>query len=165
VETLGGIVMRDPPQPQFSLKGRTVRSLVRLMEEWHRGLGLVSGGLQWQRSRLRPMTVETPQDDPSAPTLSWELIELTTSTQLQAEGEALQHCVASYARHCWQGGTRIWSLRRRRDATSRSVATVEVNLEKWAVVQARGFRNRLVGGRALQVLRAWAARERLRCPF
>jgi hypothetical protein len=155
--------MRDPPQPQFSLKGRTVRSLVRLMEEWHRGLGLVNGGLQWQRSRLRPLAVEAPHDDPSVPKSSWELIELTTSTQLQAEGEALQHCVASYAQHCWRGSARIWSLRRRCDGTVRSVATVEINVDRCAVVQARGFRNRPVSGQALLVLRTWATRERLRC--
>ena len=47
------------------------------------------------------MVVETPQEDPSAPPVSWELTELTDSAQLRAEGVALQHCVASYSHSCW----------------------------------------------------------------
>jgi hypothetical protein len=162
VDTPEGIVMREPPQPEFSLKGRTARSVLRLMDEWHRELGLVTGGLRWEPSRLRPMVLETPQEDPAAAPVSWELTELTSSAQLRAEGVALQHCVASYSHSCWQGTSRIWSLRRRRDADVRSIVTVEVNPARRTIVQARGFRNRRPSGRALQLVHAWAARENLR---
>jgi hypothetical protein len=57
VDTAEGIVMREPSQPTFSLKGRTARSLLRLMDEWHRNLGLVTGGLKWEPSPLRPMVI------------------------------------------------------------------------------------------------------------
>src|SRR2546428_10695036 len=75
VDTAEGIVMREPPQPQFTLKGRTARSVLRLMGEWHRQLGFVTGGLRWQPSRLRRMVVETPPEDPSQPPMFWELTE------------------------------------------------------------------------------------------
>lgn len=88
VDTVDGIVVREPPQPQFSLKGRTARSVLRLMDEWHRELGLVMGGLKWEPSRLRPMVVEALPEDPSAPPISWELTELTSSAQLRAEAGA-----------------------------------------------------------------------------
>jgi hypothetical protein len=162
VDTAAGIVMREPPQPQFSMKGRTARSVLRLMEEWHRDLGLVTGGLTWEPSRLRPMVLETPQEEPSAPPVLWELTELTNSAQLRAEGVALQHCVASYSHSCWRGASRIWSLRRRRDSDVRSIVTVEVNPARRTIVQARGFRNRRPSGKALQLVQAWAARENLR---
>jgi hypothetical protein len=162
VDTVEGIVMREPPQPQFSLKGRTARSVLRLTDEWHRELGLMTGGLRWEPSRLRPMVLETPQEDPSAPTVSWELTELTNSAQLRAEGAALRHCVASYSHSCWLGASRIWSLRRRRDTDVRPIVTVEVDPKRRAIVQARGFRNRRASGRALQLVQAWAAREKLR---
>jgi hypothetical protein len=162
VDTGDGIVMREPPQPDFSLKGRTARSLVRLMEDWHRSLGLVSGGLSWAPSRFRPMTLEIPQDAPSMPPVTWEVTELTTGAQLQAEGAALHHCVASYAHWCWRGTTRIWSVRRRGPLVSRPVATVEVDVRRRLIVQARGFRNQRVSGRALYVLQTWANREGLR---
>jgi hypothetical protein len=162
VDTAAGIVLREPPQPQFSLKGRTARSVLRLMDEWHRELGLVTGGLRWAPSRLRPMVLETPQEDPTARPVSWELTELTNSAQLRAEGAALQHCVASYSHSCWRGASRIWSLRRRRDSDVRSIATVEVDPVRNTIVQTRGFRNRRTSGKALQLVQAWAAREKLR---
>ena len=162
VDMAEGIVIREPPDPQFSVKGRTARSVLRLMDEWHRELGLVTGGLTWRLSQLRPMEVQTPQEDPSAPPISWELTELTNSAQLRAEGVALQHCVASYSHACWRGSSRIWSLRRRRDSHLRSIITVEVDPARRTIVQARGFRNRRASGRALQLVQTWAARENLR---
>ena len=162
VDTAEGIVMREPPQPQFSLKGRTARSLLRLMDDWHRDLGLVGGGLRWEPSRLRPMVLETAQEDPSAPPVLWELTELTNTAQLRAEGVALQHCVASYSYKCWRGASRIWSLRRRRDTNVRSIVTVEVDPARRMIVQARGFRNRRASGKALDLVQTWAARQNLR---
>ena len=162
VETVDGMVMREPAQPHFSLKGRTPRSLFRLMDEWHRGLGLMTGGLCWQASSLRPMAVEIPRSERSAPPVLWEFTELTNSAQLRAEGAALHHCVASYSLGCWRGGSRIWSLRLRRDSNVRSVITIQVDPKQNAIVQARGFRNRRPSGTALQLLYTWAARENLR---
>jgi hypothetical protein len=165
VDTIDGIVMREPPQPGFSLRGRTARSVLRLMNDWHRELGLVRGGLRWEPSRLRPMAVETLAEDPSAPPTWWELTELTNSAQLRAEGVALQHCVASYSHSCWRGASRIWSLRRRRDSSVRSVVTLEIDPARRTIVQARGFRNRRATGKGLQLVQEWAARERLRLAF
>lgn len=162
VETGDGIVMREPPQPKFSLRGRTPRSLLRLVEEWHHGLGRATGQLSWEPSGLRPMFVEIPRQEPSAAPVSWELTELTNSAQLRAEGAALGHCVASYSHRCRRGASRIWSLRLRHESRVRSAITIEVDPKRNAIVQARGFRNRPAGGKALQLLQAWAARENLR---
>ena len=162
VDTAEGIVMREPPQPEFSLKGRTARSVLRLMDGWHRDLGLVAGGLRWEPSRLRPMVLETPREDPSAPAVLWELTELTNSEQLRAEGVALQHCVVSYSHHCWRGASRIWSLRRRCDTSVRPIVTLEVDPARRLIVQARGLRNRRASGKVLELVQTWAARENLR---
>lgn len=94
VETPDGIVQRDPPQPSFSMKGRTLQSMLRLMQEWHRSLGLANGGLTWAPSPLQPMMIEEPSQDPSAPPSVWQLTELTNGAQLRTEGTALHHCVA-----------------------------------------------------------------------
>ena len=98
VETPDGIVLRNPPQPSFSMKGRTARSMLRLMQGWHRSLGLANGGLTWAPSSLQPMMIEEPSQDPSAPLIVWQLMELTNAAQLQTEGTALHHCVASASR-------------------------------------------------------------------
>ena len=162
VETQDGIVLRDPPQPSFSIKGRTGQSMLRLMQDWHRDLGLANGGLTWTPSPLKPMLIEQPGQDPSAPPIVWELTELTNGAQLRTEGTALHHCVASYADRCWQGTSRIWSLRSRRGAKVRHVLTIEVDMRRRAVIQARGWRNRAASGTPLRLLQDWTLRERLR---
>lgn len=162
VETPDGIVLRDPPQPSFSMKGRTVQSMLRLMRDWHRSLGVGNGGLTWAASRLQPMLMEEPSQDPSAPPMVWQLMELTNGAQLRTEGTALRHCVASYADRCWRGASRIWSLRVRRGERVRHVLTIEVDMNKRAVVQARGWGNRAASGKPLRVLQDWTVRERLR---
>jgi hypothetical protein len=63
VETPDGIVMRDPPQPSFSMKGRAVQSMLRLMQHWHRRLGVANGGLTWTPTALRPLHVLTIEVD------------------------------------------------------------------------------------------------------
>ena len=162
VETPDGIVLRDPPQPSFSMKGRTVQSMLRLMQDWHRSLGLANGGLTWAPSLLQPMMIEEPSQDPLAPPSVWQLMELTNGAQLRTEGTALHHCVASYADRCWRGASRIWSLRVRRGEKVRHVLTIEVDMKRRAVIQARGWGNRGPSGKPLRLLQNWAVRERVR---
>lgn len=162
IDRIGPIVDFIEAQPDFSMKGRTPASVLRLMEQWHRGLGLVTGGLSWERSRIEAMRHSMPAQDPQDPPVLWEFVELTDSAQLKAEGTALRHCVARYASYCHGGTSRIWSLRSRRGSRVRSIITIEVNPRTNAIVQARGFRNRLPSARAMDLVRTWAARERLR---
>jgi hypothetical protein len=162
VHTPDGIVRRPPPQPDFSLRGRTAASVMRLMDAWHRGLGDGEGDFRWPASDLRPLVLEMPSEDPERPPTTWEILELTTSGALRAEGQTLHHCVASYASRCWRGESQIFSIRRHGAGSTRSMATVEVDPRRRSVVQARALRNRLPSGKALRLLHAWTARERLR---
>jgi hypothetical protein len=157
-----GIVEIDPPQPSFSIKGRTVQSMLRLMRVWHRSLGSGRTGLTWTPSTLQPMLVEEPSPNASAPPGVWQLLELTNSAELRAEGATLHHCVASYANRCVQGMSRIWSLRFRRGEDVRHVLTVEIDPKRRAIVQARGRANRPASGKPLRLVQHWAGRERLR---
>jgi hypothetical protein len=162
VETPEGIVELDPPQPEFSIQGRTVSSMLRLMQDWHKSLGLASASLAWAPSSLRPMLVEEPSRDPADPPGRWQMMELTNSVQLRTEGTALRHCVARYADHCYRGMSRIWSLRFWRGEKAHHVLTFEIDPAKRVVVQARGMANRMASGKPLRLLREWADRERLR---
>jgi hypothetical protein len=162
VEMPGGIVELDPPQPTFSIKGRTVQSMLRLMQDWHRSLGEGSAGLAWTPSSLQPMLVEEPSQDASAPPKRWQMIELTNAAQLRTEGAALHHCVASYADRCCRGMSHIWSLRFWRGEKVHHVLTIEIDPKRRAVVQARGRANRVASGKSLLLLQDWAAREKLR---
>jgi hypothetical protein len=163
VETPAGVELRDPPEPDFSLKGRTVASVLRLMREWHRSLGRTASAARWTPSTLRPMRVEFPNQNPQLPPTVWLLVELTSAAELRTEGSALRHCVAMYSRYCVNGDSRIWSLRRRHgDDAPRSVLTIEVDTRRRAIVQLRGWWNTPPGGRPFEIVRSWAARERLR---
>jgi hypothetical protein len=161
METPDGTVELDPPQPAFSMKGRTIQSILRLMEEWHRSLGLGSTGLAWTPSPLQPMVIEEPSQDASIPPGRWQIIELTNSAQLRTEGSTLHHCVSSYAERCKRGTSRIWSLRLRQGERTYHSLTIEVDLKRRAIVQARGRANRLASGKPLRLLQDWAIRERL----
>jgi hypothetical protein len=146
MEAPGGMVELDPPQPAFSMKGRTVQSMLRLVRDWHRSLRVGSAGLAWTPSPLRPMLLEESCQDSSAPPKRWQMIELTNSEQLRIEGASLHHCVGSYADRCCRGMSRIWSLRSWRGVKLRHVLTIEVDPKRQAVVQARGSAKRAASG-------------------
>jgi hypothetical protein len=164
VVTRDGVRLVDPPEPCFSIKGRSPASLQRLVDEWHRRLGGQSAGaLVWSRSRLRPLAFEDRSPDPDRPPVRWEIVELTSGADLRAEGTALHHCVATYARRCLWGISRIWSLRVTTGWSGwRSVATIEVDPRVRAIVQARGMRNQAPSARARELIFMWARRENLR---
>lgn len=149
VETQNGTVTLDPPQPTFSMKGRTPQSMLCLVEDWHKNLGLANASFTWEPSPFKPMLIEEPSQDLFVPPGVWQLIELTNSAQLRAEGLALRHCVVSYTGLCRHGTSRIWSLRLRRGEKIRHVMTIEVDIKRRAVVQARGWANRAVRGKPL----------------
>jgi hypothetical protein len=108
------------------------------------------------------MVMEQPAEDPEAPPTRWEMVELTSTAGLRAEGAALKHCVARYGRLCVNGQARIWSLRRRRDGPPRPVLTIEVDPRRQAIVQVRGLYNRAPMRRSWQIVQSWARRECLR---
>lgn len=163
IETQDGVLRTAPPQPTFSIKGRTVPSMLRLMQQWHRSLGGVAGAatFSWARSPFRPWLIEEPKLDEAALPRRWHMVELTSSTQLREEGIALQHCVGSYAHLCYRGTSSIWSLRMWRGEKIRPVLTVEVDPKKRAVVQARARANRSPSGKPRRLLLEWASREGL----
>ena len=153
VESPSGMVQLDPPQPDFSMKGRTMGSMLRLMCDWHRNLVHSAGNLAWTPSLQQPMSVDEPDDDPTLSPRRWQMMELTDSAQLRTEGAMMHHCVASYAYLCCQGLSRIWSLRFWRGEKLHRVLTIEVDPRRGAIVQARGLANRAPTGKALRFLR------------
>lgn len=161
VETQNGTTELDPPLPEFSMKGRTVKSMLRLMQDWHRSLKGSGGGFSWIRSPFQPLLFDEVSDDAEM-RKRWQLMELTSSAQLLSEGAALHHCVASYADRCHQGTSSIWSLRLWRGEKLHHMLTVEVDPKRRTVIQARGRANRPATGKPLRLLQNWAVRERLR---
>jgi hypothetical protein len=90
------------------------------------------------------------------------LQELLDSYDLYADGWAMGHCVYTYADRCRRGETIIWSLRLRVKDAEKSMATIEVNPHRRAIIQVRSKCNKSVGTRSFEILRQWAAQEKLK---
>jgi len=147
----------------FTLRGRSAAALLRLVEEWHGGLGMEYQGSMVYR-KFRPCGVPgavwpSPQETEGE---TWVLEELLNSRQLCHESRVMRHCVASYASYVASGQVAIWSLRRIRGERVQRVLTVELDLSRRAVVQARGPCNRLPEAEERGYLELWTAENGLR---
>jgi hypothetical protein len=152
-----------PPRPDFSLQGRTVASVLRLIEDWHRDLGLEAAvplGRTWRPSPLRGFRLVEVSAALGTQRV-WEVTELLAGRDLVLEGRALRHCVATYAGRCPRGQASIWSLRLATGQGRFRVLTVEVDVPNRTVGQARGWRNRYPTAQEWEILRLWAAQEGL----
>jgi hypothetical protein len=145
-----------PPQPNLSMKGREPKALLRAVAQWHRGLGGVVHGpaLFWRPTGIEPFRHEEGEGKSRK---IFSITELTSSYELQAEGQAMAHCVASYAHSCVRGRVSIWSLRvADRTGLEIRLLTLEVSNQDRQIVQARRKFNARPGERELALLRRWA---------
>lgn len=158
VATEAGTEIRRAPWPDFSMKGRTLKSVLRLVSAWHSDLSSSKSGqcFSWRKSGIpgyRFLEKRSDEEDDR----DWTILELLDSGALQAEGRALRHCVYSYANHCRRGETTIWSLRLRVNDQEKLMVTIEVDPRRRAIIQARAKCNLRPGVRAIEIIRQWAA--------
>jgi len=145
-----------PPQPNLCMKGRTPDSLLRAVEEWHRKLGSERKGscTEWKPSGIKPFSHDVGE---GADRQVYAVTELISSVELEEEGRAMGHCVASYWALCASGQTSIWSVTVE-DATGHvtRLLTLEVRGTQREVVQARGRSNVPASARGQSLLARWA---------
>jgi hypothetical protein len=144
-----------PPQPNLSMTGRTPESLLRCVEAWHKELGSrrLGASARWSPSNMAPFVYE---EGSGTDRKLYEISELICSDELEEEGKAMGHCVATYWRLCESGQASIWSLSVE-DASGRveRLLTVEVWNGDRRIVQARGKMNRLPSVDELDLLARW----------
>jgi PcfJ-like protein len=161
--------------PQFSLKGRTLTSLGRLMREWHRDLAEIARiealrrRAEAARNRAHgaaPGPEPSSGSWPGAPLQDWSwspsskreeyvVSQLRTAADLVAETRAMHHCVAAYAAKCIAGYASIWSLRYCVAGQRQRLLTIELN-PRHRMVQVRGFANRAPHAEERKILERWA---------
>ena len=154
-----------PPQPDLSMKGRTSRALLRQVGEWRRrprGPRKLAS-LRWPPTGIGAYR-RSESDEPDGPRC-WTIRELTRGDELRREGEAMRHCVATYAGDCSRRATSIWSMRFEDDGRHFRVMTIEVDPATRTIRQARRRGNAPPNEKALCVLRRWAGQEALRLEF
>jgi PcfJ-like protein len=154
VDQAGRTTIEPPPQPNLQMRGRTADTLLAQVERWHTVLGRSKGAenLFFKSSGYKELSFKTGSKD--APSL-WSFRELHTGRDLIAEGKAMRHCVASYARSCAAGSCSIWAMEVDRRMGLEKVQTVEVS-KSGAIVQCRGLKNRLPTPVEFDIVRRWA---------
>ncbi len=139
-------------QPQFEIKGRTVQSLMRAAHTWHGEMNRARSGLRkWQKSLLQHYLAESKSCD-------YTVTELCDSKELQLEGRAHSHCVASYAAACASGSHAIFSCQRydKLSTERKRILTIQVDMKAKQIIQARGAFNRLPDGESEQLVKGFA---------
>ncbi|CCD96886.1 conserved hypothetical protein [Bradyrhizobium sp. ORS 375] len=178
------IAQRRRRDRRFSLKGRSLAALRRLMNAWHRDLAVIArieaAGRRAEiaRGRMEPRTAEPAAHWPGAALMDWSwspskgsatrdayvIMQLRTAEDLVAESRAMHHCVASYADKCIAGYASIWSLRYRHAGRTQRLLTIELN-PRHRAVQIRGFANRVAHAEECKILERWAKARGIELPL
>jgi hypothetical protein len=138
----GRVERRDPPQPHFSMKSRSIARLLEQVDRWHAQLAketrLPAG--HWPASGIGEFDEEEVLDDGRK--IRWAIRELLSARELVVEGRLMNHCVATYAQNCQSGKTSVWSLRLEdgRGGDYR-VMTIAVDNRTRRITEARGRYN------------------------
>jgi hypothetical protein len=140
----------------YSIKGRTYRSALRAMEQWHRDLAVQRklenlvfkpSGFEGRRYVFKKkLNGRLLYDE------VWTMREILQAEDLFEEGKRMRHCVSSYAELIMEGWNSIWSLR----CDGVRALTVEVENKGRRIVEARGVCNRAPKPFELAILRRWA---------
>jgi hypothetical protein len=163
-----------PQRSAWSI-GRSAGAVLFAVADWHRQLNAVRHGgrtdLAWKPSGVPGFDGKLASTDGPR----WIVQELTNGLALLEEGQAMHHCVASYATAAHAGRCAIFSVRRAGtddtvgaddaatagaddiDAAPERRLTVEVSLRDRRIEQARGPRNRPPDADEARLLKAWAA--------
>jgi hypothetical protein len=159
----GELDRRGPPQPSLTMKGRTKRSLLRQVEEWHKRLRHRPKAVPvyWKRSDIGEFLYTERDGRVHEPPRKWTIRELLSSGELYQEGLAMQHCVAVYVPACARRASSIWSMRFENEARRYRVMTIEVDMKRRMVCQARHRRNASPSSKARNILNRWARQEGL----
>ncbi len=145
-----------PAQPDLSMKGRTPASLLRAVEQWHRGLRSPIRGtsFEWKSSGVRPFSYD---DGEGSSRRLFNVTELISYAELHDEGTAMRHCVASYWMQCYNEQCSIWSMTVE-DISGHitRLLTLEVRSKDRMIVQAKGAENREPDYLERSILARWA---------
>ncbi|MEM9826612.1 MAG: hypothetical protein AAF958_08485 [Planctomycetota bacterium] len=156
-------------EPKLSMKGRSPARLLAQMNAWHRDLqnNNVAQIPAWRSTGIAPFHFRTGRSENGTEKI-WTIRELLSGKALFAEGRALRHCVASYARMCASGTTSIWTMEVAegpktagspgRDAGTLCLnkhLTIQVRPMDRTIVQIRGKHNRVRTPAEDAIIRRW----------
>ena len=126
----------EPPQPSYTMKGRSAVKLLRQVEEWHERLARDNRqpGGSWESSGIGGFEWMDDQEEG----LRWTIRELISKKELALEGRAMNHCVASYISNCRRGSKSVWSMQVDAEGHSARVVTIAMHNPSRRIVEVRG---------------------------
>lgn len=141
VQPDGSVVTGEIQEPNFTMKGRTVESMLSLVEAWHGKLGKParkkSDLVAWNRTNVE----EFDHSDAGDHEL-WQITELLNEQELTEEGARMHHCVRTYTDSCRKGDTSVWSVKKTDTKTGRVLRVLTVALRRdHSISQIRGVKN------------------------
>lgn len=169
------ILHKKNVNPNYSLKGRNLQTLLNQMEHWHRELARaqVQRAREAARERNQARVARGPYIAPKPVSYTWkasfskvyefkeggktnwQIFELTSSAALSEDGSELRHCVGSYASSCHAKRVSILSL----TCNGKKTATLEVDLSQNKLVQARGKCNRKLTEKEQRIVTQWCSKN------
>lgn len=157
----GGYQYVPPVQPNFSMKGRTVQALIAQTEAWHKLLTKVKDHKKtvWESCGINGY--EKIEGEGSSCRV-FNITELTNTKQLKEEGNAMHHCVYSYAGSCACGRTAIYSMTMTNSSGSERMLTIEVIPQTRTIIQARKKYNAACSALDSRIMHGWATKEGLK---
>jgi PcfJ-like protein len=160
------IIEFDPAMPQYTMKGRTVASVLAAVDAWHRELYMATGSktkkepLFWKAAPIRNFRHREGANDDTCK--MYEIEQLVTSPALLREGRMMHHCVYTYTHACVLGRTSIWSMTVQEGNSAKSnLLTIELSMPSNTIVQVRGRYNKLPSEMEMKVIQRWAEKESL----
>lgn len=147
-----------PLFPNFSLKGRSINSVLKLIDKWKEHVKLKSKALNF--GELKKSNVLTFSKE-----LDFKIIkieQILTSSDLIREGHQMQHCVGSYISRCWNGHNSIWSLTEYyKNGGSRKLLTIDLDESNKKIIEVKGKLNRLPKNEEQGWVKEWTNQEKL----
>lgn len=144
----------------YSLKGRTVKSLIRQSDLWHRRVpfNVRSNHYSWKRS---PFFNKEWKGTSKHGKYHFKMVELLDSDALIAEGMEMGHCVGTYVYLCRSRKSAIFSLQGLVKGKMHRLATIQVTIALKRIVQAKGKFNQPISSECSAILQRWALEDGL----
>jgi len=143
----GMVEYREPPEPNFGMKSRSIFKLLRQVEKWQAQEAKEQKRRRrlWKSSGMGGFSY-TEFDEETGRELYWTVQELLSTRELHQEGKEMRHCVSSYGRRCQSGKISVWSLQVEDPPEEpRRVMTIAVDNKRRYISQTRGRFNALHG--------------------
>jgi hypothetical protein len=140
----GEFRVEQPPEPNFSMKSRSVPKLMEAIDAWHIQLSREARSAAvegWPKTGI-PEFEHVDEDPETGNERHWRIAELRTHKELLTEGREMRHCVSSYARRCRAGKDSIWSLQVSDGVVdNRRLMTIALDPRRRLITQVRGRLN------------------------